>query len=76
MVGTANQDTLFLVVDMWDFLKEAIDDKTLCIVAGTIIACWSIHSMGPQAKEIVVPIVTGIFGIGTGYSMGRIHGIR
>ena len=36
-------------------------------VALTIIACWAITLVPTQAKDIVVPIVTGISGFISGY---------
>ena len=36
------------------------------IIAMTSIACWAMTVMGIGAKEIIIPIVTGVSGFVTG----------
>ena len=58
---------------MKDFLNNNISLAILCL---TIISCWSMVVMGVGAKEIVIPIATGISGLATGVGIGRYSAIQ
>ena len=47
------------------------DDKFLAIVAVTILCIGALISMGVDSKDILIPAITGIFGIVTGRAMDK-----
>ena len=47
------------------------DDKFLAIVAVTVICVGALISMGVESKDILIPAITGIFGIVTGRAMDK-----
>lgn len=48
-------------------MKDYIDDKNLVIVATLILGVVSILLL-PEAKEVVIAVVSGMFGIAVGES--------
>jgi TctA family transporter len=52
---------------MW---KEIIgNDKFVAMFFVTIICCWAMYKMGIDAKDIIVPSITGMFGVVTGVAI-------
>ena len=45
------------------------NDKNMAILAVTLICCLSIWLLGAEAKDIIIPSITGIFGVVTGSTM-------
>jgi hypothetical protein len=43
-----------------------MSDKLISILCTTLIALACIWKFGPEAKDVVLPITTGIFGVVTG----------
>lgn len=50
-----------------------INDKILVILSTTAIAITAlvIKTITPEAKEIVVPVITGLMGVAVGMGMAR-----
>lgn len=45
------------------------NDKTLVIVAVTLLALWSLCVLGIQGKEIVTNAISGLLGLAIGQSL-------
>jgi hypothetical protein len=56
---------------MKNILKEALNEKTIAMLVLTAIAFGAYYYLGPAAKEVVMPIVTGICSFVTGYVAGQ-----
>lgn len=52
-------------------MENPIDDKLVAIICTTIICCVAMGVMDTNAKEIIIPVVTGIFGVVTGASIKK-----
>lgn len=51
-------------------LKEFLDnDKSLAMMLVTLICCLAMWKLDAAAKDIILPAITGIFGVVTGMGM-------
>ena len=51
-------------------MKELFDnDKIIAIACATVICLVSVVVLGAEAKDLILPAITGIFGVVTGAAM-------
>jgi hypothetical protein len=50
-------------------LGQFTNDKNMVIIAVTVISCWAMASFGVQAKDVVIPAISGLMGIAVGQAV-------
>lgn len=59
-----------------EVFRMITDDRSLAIISGTIVCVASLFVLGTDAREIVIPVITGVFGVVTGASRASINSYK
>jgi hypothetical protein len=50
-------------------LSQFTNDKNMVIISVTIIACYAMSVFGVEAKDVVIPAISGLMGIAVGQAI-------